>query len=292
MRRPGAGDADRRGVLMDLQHILGYFAIALFAGIFGSMFGLGGGIIMVPGLTLLYGVPIQLAAGTSLFCVVATSLAATAVYLKQQLTDLRLGLWLELPTLLGVIAGGLIAFALPAYLLQLLFAVLICYVGIVMWRDSRRPAASIESCVAPQGLSGEYFDPDCGERRTYHIQRLPLGMATSIVGGLISSMLGVGGGFINVPVMRLYMCIPLRVATATSSFMIGITAAASVLLYYRQDAIVIPMTAVCALGILIGATLGPRLAARIKTPVLQRVFVIVLAGIAIQMAWKALQGGG
>lgn len=274
---------------MDLAHVAGYFTLAVVAGLLGSIFGLGGGIIMVPGLTLLFGVPMAQAAGTSLLGVVATSLAATTVYLRQHLTDLRLGLLLQVPTLLGVLAGGFIAFALPRAVLQGIFAALMIFVGISLWRDLRSTASTPPPPAS--GLPGEYFDYDSATTRSYHIIRLPLGMLTSIAGGLVSSLLGVGGGFINVPVMRLYMGVPLRVAVATSSFMLGITATAGVMLYFRQGMIDMPLTGVCVLGILLGAALGPRVAARVKTPVLQRAFVVLILLIALRMAWAALAGG-
>jgi len=273
------------------------FLTAVFAGTFGSMLGLGGGIIIIPALTLLFGVGIREAAATSLLCVVATSTAATINYLKQRLTDLRLGLLLELPTVLGAIAGGYIAFAVPKVALQIIFALLLLYVAYVLWRDTARgvtPAQDVAAMRDTSGLClrGVFHDPALGREVEYTARHFTPGMLASAGAGILSGMLGVGGGIIKVPVMRLKMGVPMKVSVATSNFMIGITGATSVMLYFQRGFVNLSVTAVCALGILLGATIGPRLAARIHTTILQRVFIVVLLLTAVQMVWKAIQGGG
>lgn len=283
--------------MTDPHAIPGIFFFAVLAGLVGSMLGLGGGIIIIPALTLLYGIDMRAAAATSLLCVVATSAAGTSSYLRKGLTDLRLGLLMEMPTVIGAIAGGVIAFHVQTSWLKALFSMLLLYTAWAMWRDSRRKAtvasdAESESEAAGLVLDGSYTDPITGAKKAYRVRHIEWGMLASTGAGVVSGMLGVGGGIIKVPVMRLKMGVPMKVATATSNFMIGITAATSVMLYFRHGQVQLPVTAVCALGILLGATTGARIATRLNTRWLQRLFVVILLFTAMQMLWTAWHGGG
>jgi uncharacterized membrane protein YfcA len=260
-------------------------------GLFGSLLGLGGGILIVPLLTLAFGLPLLTAVGVSLICVIVTSSAAAGVYLEQRVANLRLGMALELFTATGALAGGLIAFAIPERVLELLFAILLAYVAATMAR--RRdpgPANPVEAgpsaADAPEppdhSLLVRLSGPD------YRIHRLGAGVVGSIGAGVASALLGIGGGLIKVPVMHVVMGVPLRVATATSNLMIGITASASAIIYLLRGGIQAFVAAPTAIGVFIGASIGSRIASRIDLRVLRGLFVAILLYTAYQMLSRAI----
>lgn len=251
-----------------LLMIAGGFA----AGVFGSLLGLGGGILIVPLLTLVFNLPLRDAVGVSLACVVATSAAAAGTYLGRKAADLRLAMFLEMFTAGGAIAGGLIAFALDEQLLAALFAVLLVYVAATMVRRALRPAAA--ESPAPDAP----IEP----------RNLPLGAVGGVLSGVISALLGVGGGATMVPLMHLGMGLPLRVATATSTLILGVTAAASGMVYLVRGGIDPYVLGPTAAGVVAGAFVGARSATRVDVRVLRVVFVFVLGYTAIQMAMRAV----
>ena len=264
----------------------------MLIGVLGSMLGVGGGIMLVPFLTLAMGVPVKVAIGASLVGVIATSSAAQAVYVTRGLSHTRLGITLEVATTLGALAGGITAVLVDARLLQALFVVMLVYAA---WNMSRPLAGA--AAPAPTGvLDTAYADPGStnsggansgGATVEYGVRRLPLGMVASFFAGNISGLLGVGGGVIKVPVMTQVMGVPVKAAFATSNFMLGVTAATSAALYFGKGFIE-PRTAVpVALGVLVGAQVGPRLAARARTHTLRLLFQVLLVALALQMAWKA-----
>jgi uncharacterized protein len=249
------------------------------AGVFGSLLGLGGGVLIVPLLTLGFGLPLRDAVGVSLVCVIMTSSAAAGVYLERHTANLRLGMRLELFTAIGALLGGSIAFLLDERLLSLLFAILLGYVAITMLRAGRR-------------ASGATADGD-GSDATAAVDAMPRrGMTIGVLGsfgaGIVSALLGVGGGIIKVPLMHLAMGLPLRVATATSNLMIGITAAASAVIYALNGGIDPYVAGPTAIGVFLGATAGSRVAHRIQLRYLRLLFVVVLGYTAVQMLIRAL----
>ncbi|HEY8450535.1 MAG TPA: sulfite exporter TauE/SafE family protein [Bacillota bacterium] len=250
---------------------LSLVGLGLSAGLLGSMLGIGGGVFLVPLFTLLLKLPIHLVIGTSLVAVVATSCAGTQVYFRKGLPDVRLAMLLELPTVAGAIAGGLLGALLNPGFLTLLFGVIALYTAWSManWRPV---AAALDDAGA----------------MAYRPQRLPLGMAMSAVGGLASGLLGIGGGVIKVPIMTLAMRIPPKVAAATSNFMVGITAVASAFVYFAKGFIDPQLAAPTALAVLAGASLGARLGTSIHSRSLCRIFAVVLALLAVQMLGRGL----
>jgi uncharacterized membrane protein YfcA len=288
------------------------------AGLFGSLLGLGGGVLIVPLLTIGFGVPVREAVGVSLVCVIVTSGAAASVYLERHVANLRLGMLLELFTATGAIIGGLIAFLLDERVLAGLFAALLAYVAITMVRRSEKGPA--EAPVADGGGETDALDeaeagadedigaapasvsadpvpprsaPDRGfvERLSgpgYTVHRFPGGVAGSVFAGVISALLGIGGGIVKVPVMHLVMGTPLRVATATSNLMIGITASTSAIIYLVRGGIDPYAAGPTAIGVFIGATIGSRAAHRIDLRLLRLLFVVVLLYTAYEMARRAL----
>jgi uncharacterized membrane protein YfcA len=263
------------------------------AGVFGSLLGLGGGILIVPLLTFGFGLPFREAVGVSLVCVIVTSSAAASVYLERHLANLRLGMLLEVFTASGALVGGLVAFLLPDRVLAGLFAMLLTYTGATMLRSgaaAARPGAGpIESGDDPAGPAdapGSFRAALAGPG--YRPARLGAGIGGSVFAGLVSALLGVGGGIVKVPLMNLVMGVPLKVATATSNLMIGVTAAASAIVYLLRGGIDPLIAGPTAVGVFAGAMVGSRVAQRIDLRLLRLLFVAVLALTAVQMTLRAL----
>lgn len=259
------------------------------AGLFGALLGLGGGVLIVPFLTLGLGLPVREAVGVSLVCVIVTSSAAASVYLQRHVANLRLGMLLELFTAAGALLGGFAAFLLPDSVLAGLFALLLAYMALAMLRElpgdtsparevGASSAAAVESPGSVAALSGPGYAPT----------RLGVGVAGSVGAGVLSALLGIGGGIVKVPLMHLAMGVPLRVATATSNLMIGVTASASAIIYLVRGGIDPLVAGPTALGVFVGATVGSRSAARLDARLLRILFVVVLLYTAVQMARRAL----
>ncbi len=272
-------------------------------GLFGSLLGLGGGVLLVPLLTLGFGLPLREAVGVSLVAVIMTSSAAAGVYLERHVANLRLGMSLELFTATGALVGGSIAFLLDERVLETLFAVLLAYVAISMLRsgrgtpDEEPPADDDEPAgtpvvaatpVAATPVAAEIARSDAAGGPGYTVHNMPLGVVGSLGAGLISALLGIGGGIVKVPLMHLGMGVPLRVATATSNLMIGITAAASAVIYTIHGGIDAYVAGPTAIGVFIGASIGSRVAHRIDLRYLRILFVVVLLYTAAQMLLKAI----
>ncbi len=265
------------------------------AGVFGSLLGLGGGVLIVPLLTLGFGLDLRAAVGVSLVCVIMTSSAAAGVYLERHVANLRLGMTLELFTAIGALVGGLVAFMVDERLLSLLFAGLLAYVAFTMARP--RPVAVVGADRgtdlppgpeddAPPGRTAEMLAGLAGD--DYAVRNLGRGVVGSTGAGVASALLGIGGGIIKVPLMHLAMGVPLRVATATSNLMIGITAAASAVIYLFRGEIDPYVAGPTAIGVFVGATIGSRVAHRIDLKYLRLLFVIVLTYTAVQMLLRAI----
>jgi uncharacterized membrane protein YfcA len=250
-------------VLLNLE--LG--GIALLAGGVGSMLGIGGGIILVPFFIAIAGIDPHIARSASLVAVCVTSLAGSAVYLKEGVADLERGAALQLPTVVGAIIGALVGGAIDPVLMQLLFAVLVLAIGFKMF--------SKEVKEAPPS------------RRDWILT-----IAGCLLGGFVSSLLGVGGGVFFVPILAILIGLPQRTAAATSTFLIGLTAATSAIIYFRQGQMDLDVTVPTAVGILIGAQLGARISAKIPNLFLRRMFATVKfinAGLLIKgviSAWR------
>ena len=300
------------------------------AGIFGSLLGLGGGLLIVPLLTFGFNLPIREAVAVSLVCVIVTSSASAGVYLQRQVANLRLGMTLELFTALGALAGGLIAFSLSDRVLAALFAVLLVYVAITMLRRrepakpraeavvavapptppgvppaeaSEELAAAVPPMVSDEAVAAAVHEAPAGaasaatptlidrlSQPDYRVRNLGGGVVGSIGAGVISALLGVGGGIIKVPLMNLLMGVPLRVATATSNLMIGVTASASAIVYLLRGGIDPLVAGPTAVGVFVGASIGSRIAHRVDVRVLRMLFVVVLLYTALQMLLRALGG--
>jgi uncharacterized membrane protein YfcA len=261
---------------MEFTHLqlAGLVILGVLAGGVGALTGIGGGLIVVPVLTLLFGVPIHQAIGTSLCCVIATSSGAAASYIEHHLSDIRLGMTLELATTVGAVSGSLVAGVMSRGSLAVLFAILLSYAGATMIRRSHKDAAG-----EPEGIE------------PYSIKHWPVGLLASSGAGMISGLLGVGGGPIKVPAMYLVMGVPFKVATATSNFMIGVTAAASAFIYYSRGDVLLLITAPTAIGVFIGAGLGTHLMRRARSRWLILLFSVIMFYFALLMIWRSVHGG-
>ena len=244
-----------------------------FAGLLGSMLGLGGGILIIPMLTLVFGVPMREAIGASLVCVIATSSGAASLYVKRRLCDVRLGMTLELATTLGAVAGGVIAGLLNAQTLSILFSALLIYTAWSMIRKRDHP---------------ENTDNPSGAGNSYQVAHLPLGMGVSFFAGNVSGLLGVGGGIVKVPVMYMIMRVPLKTALATSNFMIGVTASAGAFVYFSRGEVNPLVAGSTMLGAFLGATLGSRLLPKVRAEYLKKAFVLVLLYLSLEMLFRGL----
>ncbi len=262
------------------------FLVAIFAGVFGAMLGLGGGIILVPALILILHVDQPTARAASLISVIATSSAATIPYLRDRYTDVRLGLLLETSTALGAVTGVLLAVFLSDRFVAGLFALLLTYSAYAILRPTN-PSVPVEKTDVPNALEGSYFDRVLKRQVVYRVIRLREGLLAGFFAGNVSAILGVGGGLIQVPVMTIRMGVPIRVAAATSTFIMGVTAAATSIPYYFLEQINPYLAAPCALGVLLGARAGAKLAQRTRALYLRVVFAAVLLFTAYSMAKRA-----
>jgi uncharacterized membrane protein YfcA len=245
-----------------------YVLTGLAAGLLGSVLGLGGGILIVPILTLLLGLPMHMAVAASLVAVVATSVSSSAGYLKRDLPLVRLGLTLELATLVGAVAASSVAGLISSQVLESFFAVLLLYTAWNMWQG--RKVRPVEG------------DPE-------FVPATPLALLGSVGAGAISGALGVGGGVVKVPILNILLGTPIHRAASTSTFMMGLTAASGCVAYYVRGELLLEVAAPLVLGVLLGGRLGPRVAMRIEGGGLRRIFVFVLIFVALRMIWGVVR---
>jgi len=256
----------------------------LAAGTFGAMLGLGGGILIVPILTLGFGMPLTSAIGTSLICVIATSTGAAAINVRAGRADVRLGITLAAGTVVGAVTGAIIAGYLPERAVAGLFALLLAYTGMTMLRGVLAPRVTVTAGAVPREDAAA---PDGPQQPEYRTRRLPWAIGGSVLAGNVSGLLGVGGGMVTVPLIHLVMGAPLRVGVATSNFMIGITAAAGAYAYLFRGDVDPRIAAPVVLGVAVGALVGAVLSGRVPTRVMSAIFVVVVGYVAVQMARRA-----
>jgi uncharacterized membrane protein YfcA len=254
--------------------LLGLFGIGLGAGVLGALLGLGGGIFLVPALTLIFDLPIRIAVGASLVGVIATSAGVAVVAPRGRGADVGLALRLEVATTAGAIAGGYVAGLISAPVLSVLFALIVFFTAAYVFYKARRQVNTPE----PESLF----------RREYHPRHWPAGLSLASLAGLVSGLLGVGGGFIKVPVMYSLMEVPLGIATATSNYMVGITAAASVFVYYGRGDIHPLVVIPTALGVFLGAVSGVYVLPRLRVTWLRTALIGLLFIMGVQMLLKGI----
>jgi uncharacterized membrane protein YfcA len=278
------------------EFLLGIFAMAIVAGFYGSLLGLGGGLVIVPALVIIFGVDVHLAIAASLVSILATSSGSAARYTAQHLVHLRLGMFLEVATaaggLVGAILTGLVLVTAQGTQILLLAFVPVTLAAVwLMYRRGGNPRIAPgehDPLCDRLGLRGSYLDRTTGETVPFRAVRGKEGLLLSFAAGAVSGLLGVGGGIFKVPAMNAIMRIPLRVATATSSLMIGVTATAGSLVFLARGDIAPLIVGPVALGTLTGTFVGVHVQGRSRTETLKSAFVIVLLLAATSMALEGL----
>lgn len=267
--------------------LAGLIVLGLCSGIFGALFGLGGGVIFVPVLMLIFGLEPTEAVAISLIGIIAGSVGASTVLVDRGLSNVRLGLLLEITTCVGAIAGAIIATYLDSWILMVLFSVIIIYSGIRMIVNPERTVEPSSGEDTP--LTFRYRDESVGEDVRYEVQNVGSGMGLCTIAGALSSMTGVGGGAVKVPLMNIHMHVPMKAASSTSSYMIGITAFSGAIMYFFAGEVILAYAACVAIGAFAGSLIGARYARKIPARHLRKYFSIVLFAMAILVL---LQAGG
>jgi uncharacterized membrane protein YfcA len=287
-------------------------ACGLLTGAAGAVLGTGGGVFLIPILLLGFGVPMHYAVGTSILTVVATSTAVAIGNLDRGTANMRLGMTLEIATSFGALSGGLSAAFLPARVLEAVFAAVLLPTAFVMWRgrpgegDADSPDAAAEPAADPSAqnaaisrdrprshhhfidrLGAEYEDPALHRRIAYRLHRLWAGLTISFIAGVMSGLLGIGGGVFKVPGLHVLCGVPIKAAAATSTFMIGVTAAASAFLYFGRGQVDARYTSAVVVGVVAGSWVGAYLNRYARGVVVKRVFAVLLIGVAIEMFGRA-----
>lgn len=258
----------------------------IIGGTLGAILGLGGGIIIIPALTLIYGYNIRYAIGASIVSVIATSSGAAATYVKDRITNIRLAIFLEIATSLGALVGVVISTYLRSNILFILFGLLLLHSAYLMWRKGERKNASRNNghpWAHHLKLHSSYPDAKLGREIAYFVENVPLGFLYMLGAGILSGLLGIGSGILKVLAMDTAMGLPIKVSSATSNFMIGVTAAAGAGAYFMRGDIVPELAAPVALGVLVGSWIGTYWMARLPSAHIRRMFVLVLLIVSVQM---------
>jgi hypothetical protein len=268
--------------------------MSLAAGMLGGMLGMAAGIFVVPALTLFFGIDIRYAVGASLVSVIACSCGSAASAMENRLTNVRLAILLEIATTLGALTGVILAGIFRSSVLLLLFSVILLVSAYQMFRK-RKPSGIAEDLEIPADpwaaslrLNSSYPEPNTNQEIPYRVTRVWLGMILMYGAGAVSSLLGIGSGVLKVPAMDSALRLPIKVSSATSNFMIGVTAAASAGIYYVRGDILPKVAAPVALGSLCGAFLGAKILMRTSNDRIRMLFIFVLLALAAKMFLAAL----
>ncbi|HEX5571661.1 MAG TPA: sulfite exporter TauE/SafE family protein, partial [Ktedonobacterales bacterium] len=269
---------------------LGVFALvalgSVVAGVVGSLVGLGGGVLVVPLLTIGFSVYPEIAVGVSIISVIATSSGAAAAYVRDRITNLRVGMFLEIATTIGAIAGAFLAIILAPGLLFVIFGVvlLVSAIPLLIKIGEEIPHGVRNDRFAQRlALASSYHDDKLGRTIDYQVAHVPAGFGMMLVAGILSGLLGIGSGTFKVLAMDTAMRLPMKVSTTTSNFMIGVTAAASAGIYFQRGDMNPLYAAPVALGVLLGATSGAKTLARFSNTTIRKIFVPILVAIAVEM---------
>ena len=263
--------------------ILIVMAAGAIAGGLGALLGLGGGVFLMPFLTIVLGIPFKSAIGISLVSVIATSSIVSARSAGRQLINLRLGMVLQVATAAGGLAGGLTMQALSNRTLERLFGVVTGAIAVVVLRRLDRRNVILDDTVDPGRLGGRFYEEESGGEVRYRVRRLPLALAVSFVAGNVSTLLGLGGGVLKVPALNAWCGVPIRAAAATSSFVIGVTAVAAVPIAYARGDIAPHFAAAAVLGVLAGTHVGFWIGLRAGTRGLKLLMAAVLLAVSAFM---------
>jgi uncharacterized membrane protein YfcA len=276
---------------MTSTELCGWIAAgSLVAGFLGSLTGLGGGVVIVPMLSLLFKFDIHYAIGASLVSVIATSSGSAAAYLKEGYSNIRIGMFLEIATTLGALAGAYLAARAPTSAIAIVFGLVLLYSSVTSIRKRKQRAYDSPADKVAQLLRLDGAFPEDGRTTTYHVRRVPLGFGLMFGAGTLSGLLGIGSGAVKVLAMDEAMGVPFKVSTTTSNFMIGVTAAASASIYltrgYIEPALAMPVT----LGVLAGSLLGAKVLVRANVRSIRMVFALVIAVLGVEMIVNGITG--
>ncbi|MDA8334179.1 MAG: sulfite exporter TauE/SafE family protein [Peptococcaceae bacterium] len=270
-----------------------FFAVVLLfsvaAGVMGAILGLGGGVILVPFLTLVMGLNIHYAIGASLVSVIATSSGAAATYVRSKISNLKIGLFLSMATTVGAISGAYLAGVIPTRVLFIIFGVVLAYSALAMFRKRKTELpVGVKNCAISDYLclNDSYHDPALNREVDYGVSGALPGLGLMYVAGAASGLLGIGSGILKVPAMDLVMRLPMKVSSATSNFMIGITAAASAAVYFLRGDINPFIAAPVAIGVLTGAMMGTHFLHNFTSSGIRTFFVVILVVVSLQMLLK------
>ncbi|MDT8715258.1 sulfite exporter TauE/SafE family protein [Clostridium sp. 19966] len=267
------------------------FILSILAGVFGAILGLGGGIIITPALTVFFGIDIKYAIGASIVSVIATSSGAAVAYVRDKITNIRVGMFLEIATTTGAITGAFVSGLISPKYLYIIFGIILLYSAIMMFKKKNQ---EIPQNITPHPLAdklklnGSYYDKVLQKDIKYNVTGVYGGFGMMYVAGVISGLLGIGSGIFKVMAMDLFMKLPLKVSSATSNFMIGVTAAASAGVYLLRGAIDPKIAAPVALGVLIGANGGTKIMQNLKSKTIRIIFIPVLVYVSLQMIFKGV----
>jgi uncharacterized protein len=262
---------------------------SLLAGLLGSLTGLGGGVVLVPMLAILFKVDLHYAIGASLISVIATSSGSAAAYVREGFSNIRIGMFLEIATTVGAIAGAWLATRTPARAIALVFGLVLLYSVYLTFQKHDCEIVSRNKWSDRLKMNGTFPGAD-GEEKHYAVTNISGGFATMFGAGALSGLLGIGSGAVKVLAMDHIMRIPFKVSTTTSNFMIGVTAAASAGIYLRRGYIEPMLAAPVMIGVLIGSLIGAKLLVRSKVKLLRLIFSIVIFVLAVEMIYNGVMG--
>ncbi|SKA04691.1 hypothetical protein SAMN04488128_102449 [Chitinophaga eiseniae] len=273
-----------------LSFTLILLAGAFLAGLLGSLTGLGGGVVIIPLLTLGFHVDIRYAIGTALIASIATSSGSASAYVKEGITNIRLGMFLEIATTTGAVVGALIAVFIPTNVVAIIFGCVLIFSALMSFRKKSEAISDddVSKLARDLRLNGTY--PSGGEVVSYKVRHVPGGYFMMTFAGVMSGLLGIGSGALKVLAMDNIMRIPFKVSTTTSNFMIGVTAAASAVVYLQRGYVSPGLCMPVVLGVLLGAFGGSRLLVKANTKWLRIVFGVVITFLALQMIYNGLNG--
>ena len=263
---------------------------SLAAGFLGALTGLGGGVVLVPLLTLVFKVDIRYAVGASLVSVIATSSGAAAAYLREGFSNIRVGMFLEIATTLGALGGAFVAATVSTTAIGVIFGLVLIYSAYLSSRSPADPLAgeAPDRLATRLGMNGTY--PSLSGPKQYYVRHVPAGFGLMFVAGGLSGLLGIGSGAVKVLAMDHAMGIPFKVSTTTSNFMIGVTAAASAGVYLSRGYVDPGLSMPVMLGVLVGSLIGAQVLARTKTKQLRWIFAALIVALGVEMIYGALRG--
>jgi uncharacterized membrane protein YfcA len=272
-----------------IEFTSGVFLTSVLAGLLGALTGLGGGVVIVPALVLLFHVDLRYAIGASLISVIATSSGAAVSYVREGFSNVRIGMFLEVATTLGAVGGAYLTARISTHAIGIIFGITLLYSAWSGFRHQRDETHSLRNALSEKlKLSGDY--PTENGRQAYMAHNVLAGLGIMLVAGILSGLLGIGSGAVKVLAMDHAMKLPFKVSTTTSNFMIGVTAAASAGIYLGRGYIAPGLAAPVMLGVLAGSLAGARMLVRIRVPILRVVFAVVIVVLGVEMIYSGVTG--